>query len=82
MGKLHFNIDLPQLLRETYESNDGMGVFKVPISVAQNKLAQISQRAIELDDPQLNILMLETKLYEVEHSDIIELIKKQKQRLK
>jgi len=78
---MHFNIDIPQMLVEI-SSNKGMWALIKPLQITQNKLGLIAKRASELDDPILNILMLETKLYHTEkHSDIYDLIEQQKKRL-
>jgi len=80
---LYFNVDLPAYLKEMQMlSPEGCSyILGVPMAVVATKLTQIAQRASELDDPMLNILMLETKLYEVVHSELNDLIKKQKERL-
>jgi len=76
--ELHFNIDLPQLIVEISSNNELHGML-VPLRIAQKKLELIAKRATELNDPILNILMLETKLYGVDnHSDISELVNEQK----
>ena len=83
-GSLYFNVDLPAYLAELQNiSTDGVSyILGTPMSVVCTKLTQIAQRASELDDPMLNVLMLETKLYEVEdHSKLSELIKEQKDRI-
>jgi len=80
---LYFNIDVPSFLSELQKNATTAQsyVMKAPMNILKTKLAMIAERAIELDDPQLNILMLETKLYEVEHNDIQKLIQKQKDRI-
>lgn len=82
-SELYFNIDVPSFLTELQQnaSKAQSYVMRAPMNILKTKLAKIAERAIELDDPQLNILMLETKLYEVEHDKIQELIQKQKDRI-
>lgn len=77
---LHFNLDAPQLLEEI-TNNENIGILKIPLNVLRMKLANVAGIAIELDDPKLNIAMLEMKLYEVEHTEIHGLIEQQKKRL-
>jgi len=78
---MHFNIDLPQMLVEISQ-NKGMWALIKPLQITQIKLSLIAKRAIELDDPELNILMLETKLYHTDkHSDVTDLIEQQRKRL-
>lgn len=81
--KFEFNIDVPQLISEIFENNPGMDIFKIPFTVLQSKLRKLAKRAIELNDPELNILMLEMKLYDVEkHSEIRPLIEEQRKLIK
>jgi len=80
MDTLHFNLDAPQLLVEI-TNNENIGILKIPLNVLRMKLANVATIAIELDDPKLNILMLEMKLYEVEQTKIPDLIRQQKERL-
>lgn len=83
MEKVDFNIDIPEFLKELTNSNSkDIAAFKIPLRVLQNKLIKIGERAIELDDPELNITMLECKIYEIEHKEIQKQIKKQKERIK
>jgi hypothetical protein len=82
--QLYFNIDIPNFLKEI-QGNSTLQqsyVMRAPMEIMKTKLALITKRASELNDPKLNILMLETKLYEVEnHEDIPELIKQQEDRI-
>lgn len=54
----------PNLLTEAL-CNPGMSIMNVPFNIFGKILAQVAQRAIELDDPAMNILMLRLTLYEV-----------------
>lgn len=73
---LHFRVDTPALLREIMV-NDVMACLRVPINVFQNLLAQVADRATELNDPRLNVLMLELNLYEVPPTEIVAAIARQ-----
>ena len=84
--EVHFKCDTPALLQEIMTGvvdnpKSGAHILKIPLLILNNYLGQVAQRAAELDDPQLNILMLEMKLYEVEHNQIGVEIAKQKERL-
>lgn len=81
---LHFTVDTPALLLEIVECamDRKNGVLKIPINIFRGYLVKISELAIKLDDPELNILMLEMNLYEVPHNKIQTAIRKQKSRLK
>ena len=80
--QLNFNIDVPQLILEIGKNSNVGGALTIPLRVLQAKLVQIAKRGAELNDPQLNILLLETKLYEVGHDEVIQLIEQQRERLK
>jgi hypothetical protein len=81
---LTFSCDTMGLLHEIADHGlpHTAGVLKIPLNIFKNLLAMVAQRAIELDDPQLNILMLRLKLYEVVHSDILNKIAEQGLRIK
>lgn len=53
----------PNLLQEVL-SNPSAQVLAQPLRIFGAILAEVAERAIELDDPQLNILMLRLTLYE------------------
>lgn len=80
---LHFRIDTPQLLADIVVNalTANSGVLYTPLNIFRNYLGQVTQRAIELNDPKLNILMLEMNLYECEPFDIPKLIEEQKKRI-
>lgn len=86
MDEVHFKCDTPALLQEIMTGvvdnpKSGANILKVPLLILNNYLGQVAQRAAEIDDPKLNILMLEMKLYEVEHNEIEVEIAKQKERM-
>lgn len=78
---MHFNVHLPNLLRELLEGNPSGGALVIPMRVTQGLLAQVAARAIEIDDPELNALMLELSLYEVDPNDRPRIIDEQRGRL-
>ena len=57
-----WKVHTPNLLREVM-SNDSTAVLKIPIAVLAELLAEVAERAIELDDDKLNELMLRLTLY-------------------
>lgn len=65
------------LLTEMVENNNKMGIFFQPVNIFREILCQVAERAIELNDPQLNILMLRLALYEVAPDNITEVIEQQ-----
>jgi hypothetical protein len=74
-----FRVDTMALLHEI--ANCGIpttaGVLKVPLNVFKNLLARVAERAIVLNDPELNILMLSLNLYEVPVYEIPKAIENQ-----
>ncbi|MFJ1366645.1 hypothetical protein [Capnocytophaga canimorsus] len=80
---LQFNIHAVNLLEEI--TNNAlpreMGVLRIPINLFQGLLAQVAQRATELNDPKMNILMLRLGLYEVAPEDIRKMIEQQEKLL-
>jgi len=80
-NEMHFNIDTPALIKEI-AGNPDLRFAQTPLRLLLGKLGQIALRATELNDPELNILMLEMKLYEVPHKDIYTQIENQKKRIK
>lgn len=85
--KLEWKVNTPGLLREIM-SNPSSSVLLQPIGIFRNMLEQVAARAIELDDPQLNILMLRLALYEQSNpeknrgEEITAIIEQQKERIR
>lgn len=79
-----FRVDTAALLNEIANCAmpRTMGILKIPINVFRELLVRVSQRSIELNDPELNILMLKLGLYEGNPAEIIEAIKQQRERIK
>ena len=74
-----FRVDTMGLLTEIADSglDRRMGVLKIPLNVFKNILGEVAERAIQLNDPQLNILMLKLALYEVHPHEILDAIEHQ-----
>lgn len=81
---MEFRVDTAALLNEIFDNAVplSMGVLKIPINVFRNLLVQVAARAIEIDDPELNILMLNLSLYDVDPNDAPYVIDQQKKRIK
>jgi hypothetical protein len=60
---LHWKVHTPNLLKEIL-GNPGTGILNKPIYFLGQLLAAVAERAIILDDPILNGLMLRLTLYE------------------
>jgi hypothetical protein len=60
-----WRLHTPAFLKEITEMKvDGIGVMSKPIQIFADILGQVAQRALELNDPQLNALMCRLTLYE------------------
>lgn len=77
---LGFRVDTPQLLNEIAQNNE-IAILKVPLNILQHWLGRLTERAIELDDPELNIIMLSMALYEGTPEELIQAIEGQFDRL-
>lgn len=65
-GGLRWKVHLPNLLKEISTSLRGASALKIPLLTLANILMLVSKRALELNDPELNALMMDLSLYEVE----------------
>ena len=83
-NSLYFRVDTIGLLTEIADAGleRNMGVLKIPLNIFKNLLGEVAQRAIILNDPELNILMLRLALYDVKQTDIHEAIEIQKSKIK
>jgi hypothetical protein len=63
---LKWKVDTPALLREITDCglDRRMGIYKIPLNIFQQILAEVAERAIELDDKKLNKLMIRLSLYD------------------
>jgi len=58
----------PNLLNEAL-TNKGMYALEKPFQIFARILGEVAERAIKLDDPELNILMLRLTLYDIADMD-------------
>jgi len=63
ISKQTWKVHTPNLLSEIL-SNPGTGILEKPVKIFSILLAKVSERAIELDDKELNKLMIRLTLYE------------------
>ena len=78
-----FDVDTPRFLREASENCEG-GMYAVCWNVFSSLLAMVAERATELNDPILNVLMMRLNLYEVPNNErhkIIEKIRREVEKL-
>lgn len=60
---LSWRVNIAALLDEILNSNDLMGIFKIPFSILGKMLALAGKRAAEINDPELNKLMMRLSIY-------------------
>lgn len=83
MKYLEFRVDTPALLKEIADAGliANGGVLFIPLNTLRNYLLRVAQRASEINDPQLNILMLKMNLYEMPPLEIVKAIEAQEELL-
>lgn len=80
-NSLKWKVDTPALLREIADcaipAKNG-GVLKIPLNIFQQLLAEVADRAIIINDKELNKLMIRLNLYEgsTTSKDLIEYLEK------
>ena len=77
-NNLSFDVNTLQFLKEACEYVNG-GMYAVCWNVFKNLLAQVAERATELNDPVLNTLMIRLNLYEIPNNERYKIIKKLKE---
>lgn len=75
-----WRVHTPNLIREMVEGNPGGWALVQPANIFLRMLTAVAGRAIELDDPELNILMLRLQLYDVEPAALTAAIDQQEAR--
>lgn len=80
-NSLEFDSHLPNLLREMIMGHPTPGPLIMAVNLTIPILRAVAQRASEIDDPRLNILMLRLALYEVDPSERLAAIDAQEQRI-
>lgn len=75
---LSFDVNTPQFLKEACENTNG-GMYAVCWNIFKNLLAQVAERATELNDPVLDTLMIRLNLYEIPNKERYNIIKQLKE---
>lgn len=66
MNDMVFKVDMPRLLKEIVECSRSIP-YPVTFTILARVLSILAERAIEIDDPALNIIMMHLGLYEGVH---------------
>jgi hypothetical protein len=80
LGK-YVHVNTPELIHQIF-NNPGTSIMRIPFNTVLKLLYGVAQRATELHDPQLDILMLRLNLYEAKPDDIPSLIDECEKRIK
>lgn len=75
---LSFDVNTPQFIKEACENVNG-GMYAVCRNIFKSLLAQVAERATELNDPVLNTLMIRLNLYEIPNKERYKIIKQLKE---
>ena len=62
--KLQWKVHTLELFKDIL-ANPQCSMHSIPLNILKNLLAQVAQRATELNDPQLNKLMIRLTLYSI-----------------
>ena len=71
---LHFDIDLPSFLKITENSEREQGIHDARWVIFKIHLDNIAERASEINDPVLNLIMLRMNMYDVAPEERIKYI--------
>lgn len=63
-NQVQWRVNTPQLLREIIGNNE-TSILSKPLAIFARILAEVGERAAEINDPQLNALMCRLAIYEV-----------------
>lgn len=71
MNDMVWKVDLPRLLKEIAECSKSTP-YSVTFTILARVLGILAERAIEINDPALNIIMLNLGLYEGAHDENVD----------
>lgn len=68
LNQCQFDVNAPQFMKEACENCDG-GMYAVCWNIFRELIAMVAQRATEINDPLLNVLMIRLNLYEMPNEE-------------
>lgn len=80
MNDMVFKVDMPRLLKEIAECSRSTP-YPVTFTILTRVLGILAERAIEINDPALNIIMLNLGLYEGAHDKNVDEVVSQLRKL-
>lgn len=72
--RMQWDVNVPEFTREACENCNG-GIYAICWNIFRNYIAMVAERATELNDPIMNVLMLRMGLYDVPNEKRHELIR-------
>ena len=76
--KLSLDVITPAFTKEACECSE-KGIYAVCWNIFRNLLHQVAERAIEINDPILHVLMIRLNLYDIPNKERYKIIKKLKE---
>ena len=80
MNDMVWKVDLPRLLKEIAECSKSTP-YPITFTILTRVLGILTERAIEINDPALNIIMLRLGLYEGAHDKNVDVVISQLRKL-
>ena len=80
MNDMVWKVDMPRLLKEIAECSKSTP-YPVTFTILARVLGILTERAIEINDPALNIIMLRLGLYEGAHDKNVDVVISQLRKL-
>lgn len=74
-----FDVNTPQFLKEACENCEG-GMYAICWNVFRNLIGMVAERATELNDPIMNVLMIRLNLYEMPNEERYKVIGQMRKR--
>ena len=73
-----FDVNTPQFIKECCENVTG-GMYPICWNIFKNLIAMVAERATEINDPIMNVLMIRLGLYDMPKKDRSKMIEKIKE---
>lgn len=78
-GSMSFDVDTPRFIKEVCE-NSGSRMYDASWNIFKGLLAKVAERATEIHDPVLDVLMIRLNLYEIPNEERYKIIHELKEK--